>query len=86
MTQLAYLVHKKWYKHIIHNTQQQTYIPRQQTQTLSCLTVYALIEESIHSPRVIKEQLELYSIFNYRKIGMDGEGAKNSWNTQESYL
>lgn len=50
-----------------------------------CFPVHVLIKESVRSWE-IKEQLELYSTFNCRKIGMDGEGAKKSSNTQESYL
>lgn len=48
-----------------------------------CFPVHGLIKESVRSWE-IKEQLELDSTFNCRKIGMDGEGAKKSSNTQES--
>lgn len=87
MTQLAYFVLKKWYKHTIYKTHNNklTYTINKQ-KPCPCFPVHVLIKESVHSPWEIKEQLELYSTFNCRKIGMDGEGAKKSSNNQESYL
>lgn len=87
MTQLAYFVQKKWYKHTVYKTHNNklTYGINKQKRC-PCFPVRVLIKESVHSPWEIKEQLELYSTFNCRKIGMDGEVAKKSSNVQESYL
>lgn len=87
MTQLAYFVRKKWYKHTVYKTHNNklTYTIKKQKHC-PCFPVHVLIKESVHFPWDIKEQLELYSTFNCRKMGVDGEGANKSSNTQESYI